>query len=85
MDSNSLDDPNLYAADIGVSETRFKGPWEYKAKYKYNNLAIDLRMHDLDGTLQVSTIVDKDSCKHIPQVKIVNGFLIVTLRKEIEQ
>ena len=80
---SELDNPNNYTTDIGISETRKKSEWLPKTKYEYVNIAIDLTMHDPNGTLDIATVQDKDSCKRIPQVKIVDGFLVVALRRDI--
>ena len=78
-----LDHPESYMGETLVSQIKPKrDSWQVAQKYEYNNVAIDIRQLDQDGTLEVVTLMDKDSCKRIPQVKIVDGQLIVALRRE---
>ncbi len=84
MIDKDLDHPENYLGESIVSQIKPKrDSWQVAQKYEYNNVAVDLRQLDQDGTLDVVTVMDKDSCKRIPQVRIVDGQLIVALRREI--
>jgi hypothetical protein len=78
-----LDHPENYKGIVKFARTILKKSWEAKQKYEYVNIAIDLTELDPQGTLQIVTKMDKDSCKQIPQVKIVDGHLIMAVRREI--
>lgn len=78
----SLDSPENFNGHVGISETRIKSNWERKNTYEYAKFAIDMRMHDPEGSLEVVSLMDRDTCKKIPQVRVVDGFLVIALRRE---
>jgi len=53
-----------------------------KSKYEEAEVVIDLRSYDDDGSLDVKPVLDKNTNRFIPQVRMVSGCLIVTLRRE---
>jgi len=82
--NRELDHPDEYVGEqIQTKMTLKRNSWQTAQKYEYMNVALDLKSLDQDGTLEVVTVMDKDSCKRIPQVKIVDGQLIVALRREM--
>jgi hypothetical protein len=78
-----LDHPENYSGEvIGTQLKTKRDSWKIGQKFEYNNVSIDLRQLDQDGTLEVVSVMDKDSCKRIPQVQMVDGHLIIALRRE---
>ena len=75
--------PDLFEGIEINAALQLQGRWVSKKKFEYNNIAIDISMLDPEGTIKIDTLMDKDSCKRIPVVEIINGYLMVRLRREL--
>ena len=82
--NSEIDDPSAYTGPSYEVDLVLKSPyWQAKQKYEYMNVAINITQLDPHGTTEIVTVMDKDSCKRIPQIKLTDGHLIVALRRQL--
>lgn len=67
--------------DFAVAGVSTSG-WNKKQKYEENEIILDFRSADDDGTLDLAVKIDKTTNKFIPEVKMVSGCLVIKLRRE---
>lgn len=56
--------------------------WEKKKVYEENVLMLNIRAIDVDGTLEICKYQDRSLCKSVPEVDIVDGFIVIKVRRE---
>ena len=56
--------------------------WEQKRKYEENVVLIDIRSLDMDGTLEITKTMDRSLCKSLPDVEIIDGYLVIKIKRE---
>lgn len=77
-----------------LDESEFNGPnlpfkgqlkynaWIQKTKYEENVVKINIRSLDPDGTLRVCKEMDRSLCKEVPEVDIIDGFVVIKIKRE---
>jgi hypothetical protein len=77
--SKALED---VSKQVPVSAALLHKHWTHGNRYQQNDLIIDLRKLDPDGTLDLVKYLDRDTNKFTPIVEMVSGCLIVKVRKD---
>jgi len=67
---------------VPISGALLSKRWTKGTKYQQNELIIDLRKIDPDGTLDLVKYLDRDTNKFTPIVEMISGCLIVKIRKD---
>jgi hypothetical protein len=84
MDSDNIIDPELFTGPkLKLAGQLRQLSWREKKTYEYNDMAIDLRLLDPCGTLELNKERNKRQNTIEPQVAIVDGYLLINFKREM--